>query len=110
MRYGKAMGFKPEPSGYGKTIMSDLQGAWQVLRDDVVAAHRFPDHQRILFHIDEGMSWESVRDLDKMRAALLLVKNLAAKRTVRKGIRRSVEEVWGILDEVFSEIAAGKRI
>ncbi len=104
------MAFKPEPSGYEKTILSDLQGAWQCLRDDVVEAHPFPESQRILFHIDEGMSWESVRDLDKMKAALLLVKNLVAKKTVRKGIRQAADEVWDILDEVFSEIADGKRL
>jgi hypothetical protein len=110
MRYVAFMGFRTEPQGYEKTILSDLQGAWENLRADVVAAHPFPESDRLLFHVDEGMSWESVRDLDKMRAALLLVRNLSAKKTVPKGIQQSVEEVWEIVDEVFSEIRAGKKL
>jgi hypothetical protein len=41
-----------------------------------------------------------------MPADRLLVKTLAAKRTVQKGIRQSVDEVRGILGEVLSKIAA----
>jgi hypothetical protein len=104
------MAFKPEPGGYEKTILSDLQGAWENLRHDVGAAGPFPEGERILFHVDEGMSWESVRDLDKMKAALLLVKNLAAKKGVPPDVKASVEEVWEILNEVLAEVAAGKRI
>jgi predicted TIM-barrel fold metal-dependent hydrolase len=106
----EVMAFHREPGGYEKTILSDLQGAWENLLDDVVAAHPFPDSERILFHIHEGMSWESVRDLDKMKAALLLVKNLAAKKSVPSEIKQSVDDVWEILDEVLAEIAAGKRL
>jgi len=31
------MAFGKEPVGYEKTLLSDLQGAWQILRDTVVA-------------------------------------------------------------------------
>jgi len=31
----KNMGFDTEPTGYEKTILSDLQGAWQCLRGEV---------------------------------------------------------------------------
>ena len=61
------MPFDEEPSGYTKTVLSDLQGAWQNLRDAVVEAHPFPESQRLIFHIDEGMSWENVRNLEKMQ-------------------------------------------
>ena len=61
------MPFDEEPSGYTKTVLSDLQGAWQNLRDAVVEAHPFPESQRLIFHIDEGMNWENVRNLEKMQ-------------------------------------------
>lgn len=32
------MPFTQEPTGYEKTILSDLQGSWQVLRESVVAS------------------------------------------------------------------------
>src|SRR5262245_55123013 len=78
------MGFHKEPSGYEKTILSDLQGAWENLRSNVVDAHPFSESDRLLLHIDEAMSWESVRDLDKMRAALLLVRNLATRNATEE--------------------------
>lgn len=62
---GADMGFRTEPKSYDKTILSDLQGAWENLRADVVDAEPFPERAGLLFHIDEGMSWESVRDLDR---------------------------------------------
>jgi hypothetical protein len=36
------MAFDKEPSGYKKTVLSDLQGAWQNLRDTVVSMRDFP--------------------------------------------------------------------
>jgi len=69
-----------------------------------------PDCERLLVHIDEAMSWESVRDLDKMRSALLLVRNLPMRNGVPGEIVMSVNEVAENLDEVFSEIAKGKRL
>ena len=33
------MGFYQEPTAYEKTILSDLQGAWEVLRDEVIKEH-----------------------------------------------------------------------
>ena len=61
------MAFHTEPPHYMKTVLSDLQGAWENLRDAVVHAHPFPESDRLLFHIDEGMSWESVRNLENMK-------------------------------------------
>ena len=57
------MAFEKEPGSYEKTVLSDLQGAWQNLRDEVVEEAGFPNWERVLFHIDEAMSWESVRNL-----------------------------------------------
>jgi hypothetical protein len=71
------MKFYEEPPLYQKTILSDLQGAWVNLRQTVVENHPFPGSDRLLFHIDEAMSWESVRNLSQMRNTLLLIQNLA---------------------------------
>jgi hypothetical protein len=55
------MAFTTEPSGYENTILSDLQGAWIILRESVANSARFEGCDRVLFHIDEAMSWENVR-------------------------------------------------
>ena len=57
------MGFISEPTGYYKTALSDLQGSWSNLRDAVVNDFGFPESDKLLFHIDEAMSWECVRNL-----------------------------------------------
>ena len=51
------MSFFTEPSGYEKTILSDLQGAWGWLRTAVAEQAGFAGWDRMLFHIDEAMSW-----------------------------------------------------
>ena len=61
------MPFMQEHNAVIKTALSDLQGAWEVLRDEVVQHHPFQDSDRLLFQIDEAMSWEAVRDLEYMR-------------------------------------------
>ena len=73
------MTFFTEPDYYEKTILSDLQGAWGNLRDGVVEHAGFPNWERLLFHIDEAMSWETVRHLERMEPLLLLIRNLATQ-------------------------------
>ncbi len=102
------MAFFTEPTGYYKTSLSDLQGAWQNLRDVVVEHQPFPEWQRLLLHIDEGMSWESVRDLKQMRKTLLLVNNLVALDDVPESVCEWASEVKNDLDEVFEALAAGE--
>ena len=100
------MGFHTEPDGYERTALSDLQGAWENLREAVVKAHPFLNSDRLLFHIDEGMSWESVRDLDRMHKALLLVRNLAT-RNGNDDVVFWIEHVQECMDEVVATIAHG---
>jgi hypothetical protein len=71
---------------YEKTALSDLKGAWGNLRNEVVEAGPFPDWESILFHIDEAMSWESVRNLEQMRNTLLVIHNIAAQSEVPIGL------------------------
>ena len=104
------MPFYKEQSGYIKTALSDLQGAWQILRNSVMEAHPFPESIRLLFHIDEGMSWESVRQLDNMRNILLLIRNISAKAKVPDEISQNIEIVAEDLEEVFTAIEKGEVI
>ena len=50
------MAFETEPTGYTKTVLSDLQGGWQNLRNEVAEQAGFPGWEKALFHIDEAMS------------------------------------------------------
>lgn len=96
------MTFFTEPTGYEKTILSDLQGAWECLRQDIVENAGFPGWERMLFHIDEAMSWETVGHLPRMRPLLLLIRNLAILNMAPAGVLEDIEEVSDILDEVLS--------
>jgi len=94
------MKFYEEPHHYEKTIFSDLQGAWENLRTAAANNHPFAESERLLFHIDEGMSWESVRDLSRMRKALLLIQNIASGNEMPEGVIEGIEEVVDILSEI----------
>jgi hypothetical protein len=48
--------FETEPTGYIKISLSDLQGEWVSLRNEVVKQFGFPGSDKLLFHIDEAMS------------------------------------------------------
>jgi len=99
------MPFHTEPDGYSKTALSDLQGAWSNLRSTVVESMPFPEDARLLFHIDEAMSWECVRDLERMGRALLLVQNLAARGPAPDEVRWWLGQVRESFDEVVAEVA-----
>jgi len=97
------MSFTTESSGYEKTILSDLQGAWTLLRESVVEAGGFDGMDRVLFHIDEAMSWESVRNLGRMPPLLLIIRNLCLQGWVPKEVMENIEQVHNILQEVVLE-------
>ena len=102
------MSFKTEPTGYAKTALSDLQGAWGNLRDAVVEEFGFPNSDKLLFQIDEAMSWESVRDLSHMKSTLLLVQNIIAQTESPEEVVFWVNEVRGALDGTFQAIRKGE--
>jgi hypothetical protein len=99
------MKFYEEPPGYEKTILSDLQGAWENLRQAVAVNHPFPNSGRLLFHIDEAMSWESVRNLSLMRNTLLLIRNLTNANGAPDEVMQWIEEIVETLKE-FQESGA----
>jgi len=95
------MKFYEEPPYYEKTILSDLQGGWQNLRQAVVENHPFPGSDKLLFHIDEAMSWESVRNLGQMRNTLLLIQNLALTNHAPEDVVEWIEDVADTLKELL---------
>jgi hypothetical protein len=103
------MGFPTEPTSYEKTALSDLQGAWISLRDTVVDNFGFPDSDKLLFHIDEAMSWESVRNLNRMKSTLLLVQNIISQSDVPEEIVECFVAVRDSMEEVLSAMAEGEK-
>jgi len=99
----REMAFPTERTGYKKTILSDLQGAWTLLRESVVDTKGFDGWDRVLFNIDEAMSWETVRNLDRMPPLLLVIRNLCYQRKAPGEVMENIEEVNDILKEVLEE-------
>jgi len=96
------MPFTEEPSGYEKTILSDLQGAWCLLRDSVADTGGFEGWDRVLFHIDEAMSWETVRSLKRMPPLLLIIRNICTQSKAPKEVIENIQNIDEILKEVLS--------
>ena len=97
------MSFTKEPTGYEKTILSDLQGAWGLLRQSVVETGGFEGWERVVFHIDEAMSWESVRNLKRMPPLILIIKNICTQCQEHHEVIANIQEVEDILKEVLLE-------
>ena len=102
------MSFDTEPAGYEKTALSDLQGSWGNLRAAVVESFGFSNSDRVLFHIDEAMSWESVRNLKQMKSTLLLIENIIAQTEPSEEVIDWVSDVRESLEETIKAIAEGK--
>jgi len=97
------MAFPTEPTGYEKTILSDLQGAWGVLRESIVNSAGFEGWDRALFHIDEAMSWETVRNLRLMPPLLLVIRNLCSQGKAPDEVIQNIEDVTEVLTEALEE-------
>jgi hypothetical protein len=101
------MVFITKPTGYEKTAISDLQGSWGNLRDAVIDNFGFTDSDKLMFHINEAMSWESVRDLKLMKTTFILVQNIAVQANAPKEVIEWVDDVRESLDDSFAAIAEG---
>lgn len=97
------MRFPTEPNGYEKTILSDLQGAWILFRQSVVDTGGFKNWDRVLFHTDEAMSWETVRNLDRMPSLVLIIRNLCVESGISDDVMLNLEEVANILEETLAQ-------
>jgi hypothetical protein len=102
------LAFMEEKKSACKTALSDLQGAWQLLRDEVVKHHPFQDSDSLLFQIDEAMSWEAVRDLKYMRKTLLIIRNIAFQAKAPPEVTESIGYVVQSLEDVFEAMAEGE--
>ena len=98
------MPFITEPEGYEKTILSDLQGAWGIYRDSVVNAAGFENWDRVIFHTDEAMSWETVRSLDRMPPLVLIIRNLCTQGGAPEEVMENLEDISEILRETREEL------
>jgi hypothetical protein len=97
------MSFTTEPTGYQKTILSDLQGEWLVFRQSVVDSGGFENWDRVLFQNDEAMSWETVRNLNRMPPLVLIIRNLCIQSGVSDEIMNHLEEITNTLEETLAE-------
>lgn len=102
------MPFMKEHRTLHKTALSDLQGAWHVLRGEVVSHHPFQDSDRLLLQIDEGMSWEAVRDLEYMRKTILVIRNIAIHAKAPSEVIESVEYLLQTMSQVYEAIVEGE--
>ena len=102
------MSFYTELVHYEKTALSDLQGAWTILRDTVVENFGFPGSDKIICHIDEAMSWECVRDLNRMYPLINLIHNLPNQHEAPESIIESIHEVRRNFEEVRTAFIKGE--
>ena len=97
------MHFYTEQTSYEKTSLSDLQGAWENFKHTLLCLHPFPYSDRIIFHLNEAMSWEMVRDLKKMKDVYLLIRNMCMKSEKAEELTGDLEVIRDCLDEAIEE-------
>ena len=103
------MSFPTEPTSYAKTALSDLQGAWIGLREAVVDGFVFPNSDKLLFHINEAMNWESVRNLERMKSTLLLVQNIISQSDTPEEVMECLGDVRENMEQVFLAMKEGEK-
>ena len=64
----------------------------------------FDGSDRAIFHIDEAMSWEVVRNLRRMSPILLVIRNICVKGEAPQEIIEDINRLDGILRETLEEI------
>ena len=61
---------------------------------------RFKGWDRILFHVDEAMSWETARHLERMEPVVVLIPDLAHQGHAPQAVIEAIPEVADLLKEV----------
>lgn len=97
------MSFYTEQSGYEKTSLSELQGAWDNFKCNLLTLHPFDESNRLLFHTYEAISWEIVRDLLKMKDLYLLIRNIASKSEMAESFKEDLDAIKDCLDDAIEE-------
>jgi hypothetical protein len=98
------MAFDTESTGYEKTILSDLQGAWNNFRDAVADNAGFEGWEKVLFHTDEAMSWETVRNLRSMPPLVLVIRNLCAQGDAPEDVIFWLNEIHELLQRTLEKL------
>ena len=99
------MAFAKESLGFEKTILSDLQEAWEDLRESVVRYWDFDGSNLAILYINEAMSWEVVRNFKRMEPLLAKIGNICARAEADEDILKNVERVDQILKKAVSEVS-----
>jgi hypothetical protein len=71
--------------------------------ESVVDSGGFENWDRVLFHTDEAMSWETVRNLNRMPPLVLIIRNLCIQGGASSEIMLNLEEITNILEETLSK-------
>ena len=73
---------------------------WKHMKDRSIAgAAGFEGWNRAIFHIDEAMSWETVRNLKRMPPLLLIIRNICNQGKAPVEVLENIRE----LDEILKE-------
>jgi hypothetical protein len=78
-------------------VLSDLQGAWQLLRTTVVEQHPARVREWLLLPIEEGMSWDNVWNLAYIRATLRLIRPMVIEANLPQAVKDKIDivrHVW----------------
>jgi len=67
----------------------------------VVNSGGFKGADKVLFHTDEAMSWEVVRNLKLMPPLVLIIRNLCAQGTAPEEILQYLNEINEILEKTL---------
>jgi len=80
------------------------------LRQIIVDTDGTKNRARLLFQVDEAMSWECVRDLSRMRAMTTLIRNIALQSEASTEIIEGIDDVVEALREVFAALSEGEKL
>ena len=79
-------------------------------RDQVVEEFGFEGPDRLLFHIDEAMSWECVRALNKMKPLILVIENIAKQSDASDEILELIRNVRSSYQDALDAIQEGRAL
>ena len=75
------------------------------MRDSIVESAGFERWDDALFHIDEAMSWEIVRNPKQMPPLLLIIRNVCIQGKAPGEVLEDVQDIDDILKETLSIFA-----
>jgi hypothetical protein len=95
--------FYTEQQVYEKTSLSELQGAWENFKTTLLKQLPFENSDKIIFHMNEAMSWKVVRDLHEMKNIYMLIRNIIIKTQQYETLVEELNEIKFCLDDALEE-------